>query len=67
LDSTTHLGDNGVDCTRLGFAKRSAYAFTRLFVTRTDSGGETFNFFEIVGNGAGAGISDLYYPSQERT
>lgn len=50
-----------------GFAKRTAYAFTRLFVTRTDSGGETFNFSEIVGNGAGAGISDLYYPSQERT
>jgi hypothetical protein len=50
-----------------GFAKRTAYAFTRLFVTRTDSGGEAFNFSEIVGNGAGAGISDLYYPSQERT
>ena len=47
--------------------RRTYYAMSRLFVTRTDSGGETFNFSEILGNGAGAGISNLYYPSQERT
>lgn len=47
--------------------KRTYYAMNRLFITRTDSGGQTFNFSEIVGNGAGAGISDLYYPRQERT
>ena len=47
--------------------RRTYYAVNRLFVTRTDSGGQTFNFSEIVGNGAGAGISNLYYPSQERT
>lgn len=50
-----------------GFIKRTGYAVSRLFITRTDSGGETFNFSEIVGNGAAAGISDLYYPRQERT
>jgi hypothetical protein len=50
-----------------GFIKRTGYSVSRLFVTRTDSGGETFNFSEIIGNGAGAGISDLYYPRQERT
>ena len=50
-----------------GFIRRTGYAFSRLVVTRTDSGGESFNFSEIVGNGAGAGVSDLYYPSQERT
>ena len=50
-----------------GFLKRTGYAVSRLFVTRTDSGGRTFNISEIVGNGAGAGISDLYYPSRERT
>lgn len=49
------------------FLKRAGYAVSRLFVTRTDSGGRTINFSEIVGNGAGAGISDLYYPSTERT
>jgi hypothetical protein len=52
---------------RGGFIKRTTYAVSRLFVTRTDSGGETFNFAEIVGNGAAAGISDLYYPRPERT
>ena len=50
-----------------GFFRRSGYAVSRLVITRTDSGGRTFNFSEIVGNGAGAGVSDLYYPSQERT
>ena len=50
-----------------GFFKRTGYAVSRLLVTRTDSGGRTFNISEIVGNGAGAGISDLYYPSRERT
>ena len=50
-----------------GFFRRTGYALRRLVVTRTDSGGRSFNFSEIVGNGAGAGISNLYYPQQERT
>jgi hypothetical protein len=50
-----------------GFFPRTSYAISRLLVTRTDSGGRTFNFSEIVGNGAGAGVSDLYYPSRYRT
>ena len=50
-----------------GFFKRTGYSVSRLFVTRTDSGGQTFNFSEIIGNGAGAGISDLYYPEREHT
>jgi hypothetical protein len=50
-----------------GFLKPTAYAVSRLLVTRTDSGHRTINLSEIVGNGAGAGISDLYYPSRERT
>jgi hypothetical protein len=52
---------------RGGFIKRTAYSFSRVLITRTDSGGETVNASEIVGAGAAAGISDLYYPSQERT
>jgi hypothetical protein len=50
-----------------GFFKRTGYAVSRLLVTRTDAGGRTFSFSEIVGNGAGAGISDTYYPARERT
>jgi hypothetical protein len=50
-----------------GVVKRTAYSFSRVFITRTDGGGEAFNASEIVGAGAASGISDLYYPSQERT
>jgi hypothetical protein len=50
-----------------GLFRRSGYAISRLVITRTDSGSRTFNFSEIVGNGAGSGISNLYYPTQERT
>ena len=50
-----------------GVLKRTGYSVSRLFITRTDSGGQTFNFSEIIGNGAGAGISALYYPQRERT
>jgi len=50
-----------------GFFPRTGYSISRLFITRTDSGGQTFNFSEIIGNGAGAGVSNLYYPSRERT
>ena len=50
-----------------GAMKRTAYALKRVVVIRSDSGGNTFNFSEIVGAGAGAGISNLYYPRRERT
>jgi hypothetical protein len=50
-----------------GFVHRTGYAISRLVVTRTDSGGRSFNFSEILGNGAAAGVSNYYYPSRERT
>jgi hypothetical protein len=52
---------------RGGLVKRAAYSFSRVLITRTDSGRETFNSSEIVGAGAAAGISNFYYPSAERT
>jgi hypothetical protein len=55
-----------------GIFKRSVYSVSRLVITRSDltatnNAHNTFNFSEIVGNGAAAGLSGLYYPSQERT
>jgi hypothetical protein len=50
-----------------GVVKRTAFAVKRVVVIRTDAGNNTFNFSEIVGAGAGAGISNLYYPRPERT
>lgn len=38
------------------------YAATRVFVTRTDSGGTRFNFSEVVGNATAAAISNAYEP-----
>jgi len=52
---------------RGGFIKRASYAFSRILITRNDTGRETFNTSEVVGAGAAAGISDFYYPSPERT
>lgn len=52
---------------RGGIFKRTAYSFSRALITRTDSGKETFNVSEVVGAGAAAGISNLYYPEQYRT
>lgn len=50
-----------------GFFHRTEYAISRLVVTRTDSGGKSFNYSEIVGNAAGAALSNAYYPQVERT
>ena len=50
-----------------GVLKRTVYSFSRVLITRTDSGDETFNASEIVGAGAAAGISSLYYPSPYKT
>jgi hypothetical protein len=47
-----------------GFIKRTGYAVSRLFITRTDAGNRTFNLSEVVGAGAAAGIGNAYYPSQ---
>ena len=50
-----------------GFRKRTWYAVTRVLVSRTDNGNKMFNFSEIIGSGAAAGVGSLYYPSKYRT
>jgi hypothetical protein len=50
------------------FWHRSGYAVSRIFVTRTDSGHQQFNFSEIFGSAASAAISTYsYHPSADRT
>jgi hypothetical protein len=41
---------------------RAAYAASRIFVSRTDSGGRQFNYSEWVGNATAVAISNAYYP-----
>jgi hypothetical protein len=51
-----------------GFVHRAGYALSRIAITRRDNGkGNTFNSSEIVGAGISSAISNLYYPSPERT
>ncbi len=47
-----------------GLVKRTGYAVSRLFITRTNSGKSTFNLSEVVGAGAAAGIGNAYYPPE---
>ena len=49
-----------------GGLKRTAYAISRIFVTRTDAGTQRYNFSEICGNLASGSISNLYYPRGDR-
>src|SRR5271169_2116085 len=41
---------------------RAGYAFSRIFVTRTDSGHTRFNYSEWLGNATSVAISNAYYP-----
>jgi hypothetical protein len=50
-----------------GFFRRARYAVSRVVVTKTDSGGRSFNYSEILGNGMEAGLANFYYPPQERS
>ena len=47
--------------------KRIGYAFSRVLVTRTDSGSVQFNYGELLGNASTAAIATLYYPGQDRS
>ncbi len=67
LPAVTHEDSRYYTLGHGGAVKRSAYAISRIFITRNDNDAETFNFSEIVGAGAASGVSDLYYPSRERT
>jgi hypothetical protein len=49
------------------FIHRLGYAVSRIFVTRSDSGNSQFNFSEIIGAAAAAGISSYsYHPEDAR-
>jgi hypothetical protein len=49
-----------------GFVKRATYAIGHVVVTKNDYGHSVFNAGEVIGAGAAAGISNLYYPQSQR-
>jgi hypothetical protein len=48
------------------FLHRFGYAFSRIFVARTDSGSSMFNVPEFAGNATAIAISNVYYPAADR-
>jgi len=48
------------------FMHRFGYAFSRIFIARTDSGKNTFNVPEFAGNATAIAISNFYYPAADR-
>jgi hypothetical protein len=67
VPAVTHEDPRYYTLGRGGFFHRAKYALSRIVVTKKDSGGTGFNYAEIVGNGMEAGLSNLYYPPQERS
>jgi hypothetical protein len=45
------------------FMSRLGYSLTRTLVAKDDHGKTCFNFAEVLGNGVGASIGELYYPN----
>jgi hypothetical protein len=67
VPSITHQDNRYYTLGKGGFVKRTEYSLSRVLITRNDAGNNVFNSSEIIGAGAAAGISNLYYPSRERT
>lgn len=49
-----------------GFFRRTGYAISRAFITKMDNGNAGFNWSEVGGNALAAGLSNAYYPPEER-
>ena len=50
----------------LPFFQRALYAMSRVLITRTDSGGETWNTSRILSVAASRAVSDLYVPGERQ-
>ena len=61
LPSLLHQDPRFFQSSEGGFGRRSVYAVSRIFVTRTDSGRSQFNYSEIVGSAMSAAISTYSY------
>jgi len=66
VPAITHEDPRYYTMGRGGFFRRTGYAISRAFVAKTDSGRASFNWSEVAGNGLEAGLSNAYYPPQER-
>lgn len=68
LPSALHQDPRYYQLGKGGFWHRTGYAVSRIFITRSDSGVNQFNYSEVFGSAAAAGISTYsYHPRAERT
>lgn len=66
LPSILHQDPRFFQSGKGGFARRTEYAVSRIFITRTDSGHSQFNYSEVVGSAMSAAISTYsYHPKSE--
>lgn len=61
LPSLLHQDPRFYQSEKGGFVHKTGYAVSRIFITRTDSGGNQFNYSEVVGSGLAAAISTYSY------
>jgi hypothetical protein len=66
IPAITHEDPRYYTLGQRGFFRRTGYALSRTFITRTDSGGRSFNWSEVGGSALEAGLANAYYPPQER-
>jgi hypothetical protein len=68
LPSVLHQDPRFFQSGKGGFWHRTSYAVSRIFVTRTDSGGNQFNYSEVIGSAISSGISTYsYHPREDKT
>ncbi|MGA9039320.1 MAG: hypothetical protein WB421_02185 [Terriglobales bacterium] len=68
LPSMLHQDPRFFQSSEGGFAHRTGYAVSRIFITRTDSGKKQFNYSEVFGSALAAGISTYsYHPRADKT
>ena len=67
VPTLTHEDSRYYELGRGRWYKRALYAYSRVAITPNDDGHNTFNFSEIGGKGAAAGLGALYYPTKYRT
>lgn len=66
VPAITHEDPRYYTLGRGGFFRRVGYALSCSVLTKKDSGSWTFNWSEVGGNALEAGLSNAYYPPQER-
>lgn len=68
LPSVLHQDPRFYQSGQGGFWHRTGYAVSRIFITRTDSGDETFNASEVFGSAISSAFSVYtYHPRSDRT